>query len=457
MPPANRWQHWYGLAVLVLLYVVSMIDRSIISMLIGPIKQDLRLDDFQASLLMGTAFGIAYVLAAFPFGWAADRFPRPLVIAFGIAFWSLACASGGLAAGFAGLFVSRMMVGAGEAAMSPCAYSLMAGWFPRRQVSVAMGIYHFGGAIGASIAMIVGGAIAQWAASANAHTLFAGFRPWQVGFLIVGLPGLPLALLALTLREPRAASPRPAIAERQPRLAPFLNGHVRLILCHFAAFSLTLLVVYGVSYWTPQFLIRSLRWSPIQVGSTLAALNLGGVLAGQIAGVSLIGWFDRLGYKDAALRAFGFALATGLTGSVIAFTATKGIVVSAGIFLLYAGLNPVMTYGSSALQLFVPAPLRGRMSALYLSVTSLAGLGMGPAIVGLVTEYGFGTGSGLRLALLMVSATALVGAFLLLLIALAPYRRAIAAREAEDAGGVEVAPAPTECRPATIDRMRPAM
>ncbi|MET0362905.1 MAG: MFS transporter [Sphingobium sp.] len=434
------WAPWYGLCVLVLLYFTSMIDRTIIAMLIGPIKADLGLGDFQASLLMGTAFGVCYVLFALPFGWAADRFSKPHVIAFGILFWSIACAGGGFASSFAGLFVSRMLVGAGEAALSPCAYSMMAGWFPRARLSLAMAIYHYGGSVGGALALVIGGAIAHLAEDGGGLGLawLDGFRPWQVAFLIVGLPGIALALLALTLHEPgttATAGSRMATAPA-PRLRPFLAAHPRLTLAHLTAFSLTLLVVYGVSFWAPQLFIREQGWSALETGSVLGGVNMAGTLAGQVAGVTLISWLDRRGHADAALRAFAYALGFGLASTILAFATSSPVALLTGYFLLSACLHPVMTYGSSALQLFTPAALRGRMSALFLSVTSLMGLGAGPACVGFLTQYAFSGTGALRHALFAVSMIALWAALALVLIALAPYRRALHDRQREAEGDI---------------------
>lgn len=421
--------HWVALGIIVVMYMVAMIDRTIVAMLIGPIQADLNIDDFQASLLMGTAFGVCYVLFSLPFGWAADRYPRPHVILFGMTIWSLACAAGGLTTGFAGLFVSRMFVGIGEASLSPSAYSLMAEWFPRKRLTLAMAIYHYGGSVGGALALLIGGLIAQWSATTGSIVLHFDWtiRPWQAGFLLVGLPGVLIALLALFLKEPRSQAASKAQTQQTGRrspLLPFIAGNRLLITAHFLGFGMALIVIYGQSFWIPQFLDRRFDWDIAEIGALLALLSLVATFVGQIGSIALIGLLERKGYEDAHLRGFICVLALAAVAAILTFSAISLELAIVGIFVSYACLHPVMTYASSSLQLFTPAELRGRLSALFLSMSSLVGLGLGPAIVGFVSVYMLGGPTALSDSLLFTSIGALCLGIAALAIALKPYREA---------------------------------
>lgn len=195
---------WYTVGVLGLAYTISYIDRQVISLLIGPIREDLQISDTEISLLYGVAFGVLYALLGLPLGWLADRTNRRNLISVGIAAWSAMTMLCGKANSFGGLFLARVGVGVGEAALSPAAYSLIADLFPRERLGRALGTYSSGVYVGIGLAFLFGGALI---------TLFEGigdidlgvlgtFKPWQATFFAVGAPGLLVALLVLTLTEP---------------------------------------------------------------------------------------------------------------------------------------------------------------------------------------------------------------------------------------------------------------
>jgi len=433
---------WYALAVLVTLYLVSLIDRSIVSNLIGDIKTDKGLGDFQASLLLGPAFGVAYVLFGMPFGWLSDRWPRPLVIFIGMTLWSLACASGGLATGFVLLALSRSLVGVGEASMAPCAYSLMADLFSRHRLTLAMAIYSFGGSVGGALALLVGGLVSQAALAASDTGLpfIAGFHPWQLALIAVGLPGLLTAFLAFTLPEPRrrAAGPHVRKDAAAAPLAPFLRRNRTLLICHFAAFGVCMMVVYASSSWNPQHLARTFGWSQAKIGSILAALALLGPLLGQVSAVSLVRWFSNRGLKNAAFYAFLCHVVVALPAQLGYLTHSPTLCLIA-IFFLYATTSPLLTFGSSALQLYTPPGLRGRLSGAFVSFVSLSGLGVGPALVGYAAEFVFGDARMLGVSLALVNAICLAVTAGFLLVGARHLRRAIAEAELESESSARAA------------------
>jgi MFS family permease len=209
---------WYALGVLFTVYLVNFVDRQILSILANDIKADLGLTDAQLGFLYGTAFAIFYALFGIPLGRLADGWNRTRLLAAGLALWSLATALSGLARNGATLAAARVGVGIGEATANPCAYSLIADWFPQRLRATALAIYSSGLFVGSGLSLLVGGLIVQswntaWPAGGP-----LGLVGWQAAFIAVGAPGLLLALWVLSLREPvrgtfeaagRITDPRP--------------------------------------------------------------------------------------------------------------------------------------------------------------------------------------------------------------------------------------------------------
>jgi MFS family permease len=193
---------WYALGVLFLVYMTNFVDRQILSILANDIKADLKLDDAQLGFLYGTAFAIFYALFGIPLGRLADGWSRTRLLALGLTLWSAMTMLSGLARGPATLAVARVGVGVGEATASPCAYSLIADWFPQRVRATALAIYSSGLFVGSGLSLLIGGAIVQsWNAAWPAGGPL-GLVGWQAAFICVGLPGLLLALWMLSLREP---------------------------------------------------------------------------------------------------------------------------------------------------------------------------------------------------------------------------------------------------------------
>jgi MFS family permease len=195
---------WYTVAILFMFYWLSILDRLIISLLVKPIRQDLNISDFELSLLQGFAFGIFYAICGLPLGWLVDRMSRRKIIYFGVTVWSFATFSCGLARNYFQLFLSRVGVGAGEASLSPAAYSLLADSFPPQKLTLAITIFGLGSLIGTGMAYALGGMVVEMASNGDPVILplIGEAKPWQLVFMVIGLPGVLLALLAFTLREP---------------------------------------------------------------------------------------------------------------------------------------------------------------------------------------------------------------------------------------------------------------
>lgn len=193
---------WYALGVLFVVYLVNFVDRQILSILANDIKADLGLTDAQLGFLYGTAFAVFYALFGIPLGRLADGWNRTRLLAAGLALWSLMTALSGLARTGAALAAARVGVGIGEGTANPCAYSLIADWFPQRLRATALAIYSSGLFVGSGLSLLIGGLVVQGWSEAWPEGGPFGITGWQAAFLAVGAPGLLLALWVLSLREP---------------------------------------------------------------------------------------------------------------------------------------------------------------------------------------------------------------------------------------------------------------
>ena len=198
-------QAWYILATVFLAYMFSSIDRQILTLMVEPVRADLHLSDFEMSLLQGLAFSMLYCIVALPLARLSDFKSRRKIIAAGAAVWCLMTALCGFAKTFSHLFMARMGVGVGEATLGPAAASLISDCFPPEKRGFAFSVYHLGQPLGGGLALVIGGAILGALEGIEIVSLgfFGEFRPWQLAFIIVGLPGLIIVVLMHTFAEPK--------------------------------------------------------------------------------------------------------------------------------------------------------------------------------------------------------------------------------------------------------------
>jgi MFS family permease len=193
---------WYVLSILMLVYVLNFVDRQIISILANDIKRDLGLTDADLGFLYGTAFGVFYAVFGIPLGKLADSWNRTRLLSLGLAIWSVMTAVSGLAKDGAGLTAARIGVGIGEATASPSAYSLISDWFPKSQRATALSLYASGLYVGGGVSLLIGSQVVERWNAAYPGGGPGGLVGWQAAFMVVGLPGILMALWVATLREP---------------------------------------------------------------------------------------------------------------------------------------------------------------------------------------------------------------------------------------------------------------
>ncbi len=415
---------WYVVFVLVLAYTLSFIDRTILSLMVDPIRASLDISDVQLSLLHGFAFALFYTTLGIPVGRLVDRRRRNGIIAVGVLLWSLMTAFCGLARSFGQMFLARVGVGVGEATLSPAAYSLLADWFPPEQRSRALSFYTAAMYMGGGIALIAGGSLIA-AAPAVTLPMLGPLEPWQLVFLVVAAPGLPVALLVASLREPARRGVQPGAGDVPPPFSA-VRAHARANRSAYAlligGYSVSAMMWNGVQAWLPSLLIRAHGWSPAQVGQGFGLV----VFVFGTAGILSGGWLGSVmrgrGRLDANLRIGILSALCALPFGLAAPLMNSGELVLA----LYAPFTfaAAMPYGAAAaaVQDITPNRMRGQFSALFLLGLNLMGIGLGPTVV---ASLAAGVPGGLPSALAMVVGVTAVLSAALLWRGRAPYLRAL--------------------------------
>ena len=363
------------LLVLLLAYIFNFIDRHIIGVLAVPIRTEFALSDTALSTL-GVVFGLFYATIAIPIAWLADRRSRVNIIAGAVALWSLFTAACGLAQSYAQLVVARMGVAVGEAGGIAPSYALISDLYPKEKRARALAFFSLGIPIGSALGVFFGG----W---------LAAHLSWRSAFLIVGLAGLPAALLIKTLiREPArgrldgvatavAAPPLGTVAGRLARTPSFW-------LLSFGAASGSILG-YGLIFWLPSFFNRSFGLPVEDVGWFYGSI----VLVGGSAGTWLGGWIgDRVG----PARPGAYALIPAVCFLITAPTFALGLfapnlwaawlLFAVGQMMALAWLGPVI----SAVQHIVPPSMRATTSASFLFINNLIGIAFGIFFLGWLSD-----------------------------------------------------------------------
>ncbi|MDH3432537.1 MAG: MFS transporter, partial [Gammaproteobacteria bacterium] len=394
-PAARR----YAMVVLAVVYMFNFIDRQILSILLPAIRDEFQVGDAVLGLLAGTAFALFYVTLGVPIAQLADRVNRRNLIAIAVAVWSGMTALSGLSATFWQLALARIGVGIGEAGCSPPAHSMIADYYPPEKRSSAMGFYTLGISTGVMLAYLAGGWVAE-----NIG--------WREAFLIVGVPGLFLALiLRFTVIEPqRGASEQRLDSGRKPRLRVVMRFLLarRSFLYMAVAAGLSAFVGYSVINFFPSFMVRSFAVDVATLGLWL------GLIYGIAGGLG----FFMGGYIADHVGRTGHRKALWFIAAAVLITASFNFAVylaPTAVWCLLLSIIPAVTSNFylapvlSQTQSLVSLRMRAVASSLVLLIINLIGLAMGPPITGIVSdllEPGYGSES-MRYSLLLVSSVLL--------------------------------------------------
>ena len=389
--PSTKYA-WYMVGILTVAYILSFVDRYVLGLLIEPIKEDLGLTDTQIGLLLGPAFAIFYATMGLPLGYLADRKRRTWIVAAGIFVWSAATAASGLAKNFVHMFIARISVGVGEAALSPCAMSMISDSFPREKRGRPIAFYSAALSLGAGIASLVSAGVLTWAKTVPEVSLpiVGAVAPWQFTFFVVGLPGILVAAIMFTVREPKRQ--RTPGSEVKPQFNVMLK-HVFSrwkIYGSFVAFVCLMTICAYSQGWNAPMFQRTWGWEAQQYAFVNAIVLLAiGPATVNFAGYMNDKWFAE-GRHDAPLKIMIIgALIFVPTGIIAPLMPDPWIAM--GIYAINTvGIATTTATGVTGLMNITPSEIRGQTVALYYMAISFAGLFLGPTTVGWMSDNVFG-------------------------------------------------------------------
>ena len=388
-PPASQAR--YTVIVLMVAYLFSYVDRQILSMLVGPIKADLGLSDTEISLLHGLAFALFYTLfGIWPIGTWADKGNRRNIIAGGVFFWSLLTAVCGRMTSFAGLFAARVGVGVGEAALTPTAYSMLADYFPPEKRGRALGLFSMGVYFGIGVAIMLPGARVQYVSVLPPFDLplIGEIRGWQIPFLLLGPPGILVALWVMSVQEP----PRQGVTAELPSIRAVIAHllvHKGFYLNFFFGVACLTLLFNGIAFWFPAHLMRSFGVDALFVAFTYGPIMFFAGAAGILTGGILADRWRANGDRTAEIRVALLSVLFLWPSAIATFQA--GDVTLALILAVPTLFFSSFPFGaaSSAIQLVTPNQLRARVSAIYLLVINIVGIGLGATVASAISDHIF--------------------------------------------------------------------
>ncbi|MBT2188246.1 spinster family MFS transporter [Sphingobium nicotianae] len=425
-PP--RKDAYYSLVVMTIVVMFTVLDRSVLALLIDPIKQDFGITDTQAALLLGAAFSLPYGICGMGIARIADRTNRRNLVAVCIAFWSACTVACGVAQGYVGLFLARIGIGIGESGYGPASWSIATDNFPREKVAFATGTYGIGAMVGTGLALFLGGTVLHLVEGIPPIDvpLIGTIRPWQWTFVVVGAPGLLWTLVVLTTKEP----PRRGLVAGQKALsvpvkevARWVFDDGRTYLAVIGGHCMKTLLSAGPATWGATFLHREFHWDLAKVGIISGAITIVVSPIAMILGGKLSEYWTRQGRNDANLRIVFFGLICSVPLMVIAplIPNAYGVLAMNALasFIGTLGFGP----GIAAFQVVTPNRMRAQVSSLSQFSTNVIAFALSPLIVALFTDYVFRDEGALKYS--MVLNAALMGGLALLVVwqGLKPYAR----------------------------------
>lgn len=384
---------WYVVFVLLLAQAFSFLDRMIMGLLVGPIRQSFQISDTQFSLLAGLAFSLFYALMGLPLSRIADRGSRRNLIAVGITVWSFMTAMCGLAKGYWTLFIARVGVGVGEATLGPAAYSMIADYFPKHLLARALSVYMIGVTLGSGFAYMLGGAVVGYVEDMDQIMLpvIGAIEGWQLTFFIVGIPGVLVAVLMMaTVREPRRLGVVDDTAMPVSEVADYLWQRRQAYGGLIFGVAIFIMVVYALNLWGPTYFIRTFGYTRPEAGWVFGLVMIGSGTAGLLIAGTVSDKLVARGVHDAYIRTILFSMIAMVPAAAALGFLTNDLlaIVFMSLAVFFSAFQGGITGG--ALQLMTPNRMRGQVMALYGLAANLIGLGLGPTAIAMTTDYVFG-------------------------------------------------------------------
>ena len=425
---------WYVVGLLTLANISSFLDRQILALLVVPIKRDLHLSDTKVSLLMGLSFALFYTVFGIIISRLADSSNRRNIIIAGITIWSLLTALCSGVKNYSQFFLARMGVGIGEATLSPSAYSIISDYFPKRKLGMALSVFSMGIFLGSGIALAIGSGIISSLPTEGKIIvpLFGEIYHWQKLFLLIGLPGIAISLLMLTIKEPVRKGilhiegvPQQKLSLREALKIVFTYRKTFLSICIGTAF--TAIVTYACTAWVPTYFSRTFDWPVPKAGFVFGLV----LLSGSICGVLWGGWYadhlENKGIQNGRMRVNIISAVCLLLSCFIPLIDNPVLVVTLFFIPAFFIASP-MGASTSAIQQLMPNQVRALASSIFLFLINLIGLGSGPFLVGFFTDTVFNDEKAIRYSLAATIAIGGMGAILFYFIA----AKAIAKRHKEN-------------------------
>jgi MFS family permease len=413
--------------VLTLASLAGWVDRLILSLMVVPIRHDLGISDTQMSLLIGLAFSVFYTLLGLPIGWLADRSSRRAIMGWGVAAWSVMTTLCGLAGSYGRLLLARVGVGVGEATLNPTVTSFLPEYFPPERLGSAMSVYSMGIFVGSGLAYVIGGAVVGWVETHGQVVLplVGAIYPWQAAFFVVGAPGLLIALLFLTVREPPRRGGASARGASTRELFAYVRANLRSFGCVSLGYALSAMVNFGIAAWLATFLIRRYGWTGREAGTVQGVLTMTVGVAGVLAGGRVADWYVRHGKADGPLR-------VGVVGAVGMLVCASAYPFMPSAWLAVAWLVPVNFFAAfpwgaatAAAAEVVPARMRAQGAAVYFFVQNLVSSAIGPTFVAVITDYVFRADSAVGYSLAIVNVVGMSAAIVVLVYGMPAYRKTV--------------------------------
>lgn len=406
MKASNPLYSRYVLLVLTATYTCSYLDRYVLSVLVEPIKADLGITDTQLGLLGGFAFALLYTLAGIPIARWADRGNRRNIVALGLTAWSAMTVACGFVKSFPQLLLARVGVGLGEAGCTPPSLSLIADYFPPSRRAMALSIYGMGIPIGVMLGFLAGGWISH-------------YFDWRTAFIVVGLPGLLLALLVrFTVAEPERSGLDGANVDNGEyslkQAIGFLVANRPLLLLQLGG-AFYALAGYGLSFWVAPFFSRVHQLSLQEMATWLAFGAFFGGVGGAWCSGRLADYLGRRGLFWYIMTPV-FALCVGVPVTLLMLNASA----PGAALALFVGQQFAFSCYSgpmyAAMQFMVPAKMRALIVAIHLFILNLIGLGLGPLVIGVMNDAfitAHGEADSIRFSLMIVAGGSLLGVVLM--------------------------------------------